>query len=45
MLKTKKLLYEDLKDLIYVYVYVYVYYFQKATVSAESVDISLAALK
>ena len=45
MLKTKKLLYEDLKDLIYVYVYVYVYYFQKATASAESVDTSLAALK
>ena len=42
MLKTKKLLYEDL---IYVYVYVYVYYFQKATASAESVDTSLAALK
>ena len=43
--RLKKLLYEDLNDLIYVYVYVYVYYFQKATASAESVDTSLAALK
>ena len=38
--RLKKLLYEDLNDLIYVYVYVYVYYFQKATASAESVDTS-----